>query len=188
LLDRARAKTKSILFLRSSILSFPTSTAPPAPFLFSCYPNCRLRLHFIHNPLRLAPTRSFLAPTSLAPPLSFTRPIRAQTTRLRLRHLNKPRLRTLRSRPEGPCFLCAPCCLRFLLRIMCSLKGLQWYSDSGRSRAPTSSLKGSFGYASLYRGVLAIKVCSFPCSYFGPTRFAPTSLTTSLRFTIPPLP
>jgi hypothetical protein len=94
LVSPARARrNRSILLQSNSILPFfpPPCThptlflsslssrlSPAAPFLPQSVPDLLLRRHFV--PPHLASAYTFFS----------TRPIRAQTTRLRLRHLNKP--------------------------------------------------------------------------------------------------
>jgi hypothetical protein len=91
--------------LRSnSILPFSPLPRPHTPsFCLPSLPDCRLRLHFYINPLGLAPTRYAALHSHLASAYAFfsTRPVRAQTTRLRLKHLNKLTLRpSLRSEAQ----------------------------------------------------------------------------------------
>jgi hypothetical protein len=104
LVSPARARrNRSILLLKQE---YPPIHPAPAPFhslfLFSFIPNCRLRLHFILNPLDFAPTSSSYSlrshlrvPTSLAISLFlFLASLNQLGWRLKqlatLKQLNKP--------------------------------------------------------------------------------------------------
>jgi hypothetical protein len=110
-------RNRSILLLKQE---YPPIHRAPTPFhslfLFSFIPNCRLRLHFILNPLDFAPTSSSYSlrshlrgPTSLAISLFlFLATLNQLGWRLRqlaaLKHLNKPCC----------CFSCSLVALAFL--------------------------------------------------------------------------
>jgi hypothetical protein len=96
----ARANHRSILLLKQEYTPVSPSLASKTTSFCSPQPRTVATLHFINNPFRFAPTPHFVRPTSLASSLSLSRfaqstRLAAQTTRLRLRHLNKPRLQGL---------------------------------------------------------------------------------------------
>jgi hypothetical protein len=113
---RARAKFHEYTFRFTPLYSHFSSLAlTHNSFLFS-FARTGAKLHFYYNPLNLAPTSTFLlvrythshlTTSHLASAFAFLfSRLAPQTTRLRLKHLNKPEAR----RPAVVSLCFAPCC------------------------------------------------------------------------------
>jgi hypothetical protein len=144
--SRAREQQEYTFAKHQYTPSSPTWALPCSLFILP-YSELPLKRHFIS----IRSTHcSYLPPvaTSLSASLSFTR-LAPQTTRLRLKQLNKPRAEPDRFALVAPCY--AFCALN-----ACSLCGLLVTKDS---------------LCSCLLGLLGIKRCSHQCySFAGPLR------------------